>query len=98
MNRQLIESEAVRKAVNDAEQQWSRANDAWETVTWVVAHDPDVGVSLTESGKTRSFALHGAQSVGLPDLTIVYEDRDPFILIHAALFSDSKSRYIPQAH
>ncbi len=43
MKRQIVEQEAVRLALNEAEADWERANDAWEAATWVMAHDPPCG-------------------------------------------------------
>lgn len=86
MRRQIVEQEAVRLALNEAEAEWERASDAWEAATWVMAHDPDVGTAVTESGKTRSFAFQGSVSNGMPSLTVLYEDQDPYLIVHDVQF------------
>jgi plasmid stabilization system protein ParE len=88
--RNVIEEERVRRAVDDALTRWPRAEDAWEAVTWVVARDPRAGTAETESGNTRSFTFEGARSIGMPSVTIIYEITEWAIIIHDALFTDSK--------
>jgi hypothetical protein len=56
----IVEENAARKALDDAEAKWAGAYDAWEAATWVVMHDPFVGIPVTESGKTRSYTYEGA--------------------------------------
>jgi len=86
----VIEESAVSKAVDDAHEKWARAKDAWNAVTWALARDPEVGDPVTESGKTRSFVLDGARSIGLPTVRVVYEIEPPYVVIHDAVFEDSK--------
>ncbi len=82
MRRQIIEEDAVRVARNEAESEWDRALDAWEAATFVMAHDPQVGTAVTESGKVRSFVFQGSLTNGMPSITVLYEDQDPFLIIH----------------
>jgi hypothetical protein len=51
----LIEEDAARMALDEAALKWEGASLAWEAATWIVLHDPLVGSSVTESGKTRAF-------------------------------------------
>ncbi len=97
MKRQLIEEECVRLAVNEAEGRWARADVSWETATFVIANDPEEGMALTESGKTRSFTFQGSVSIGMPSLTVIYEDQDPFLIIHEVKFWEPK-RYVRTFH
>jgi hypothetical protein len=56
------EEPAVEKAVNAAYLRWARAEEAWEAVTWAIAHDPyGAGPPLTESGKTTQLVFDGAR-------------------------------------
>lgn len=80
------EERAAHEAVNDALEQWDRAADAWDAVTWAVARDPEVGEPLTESGLTRSFTFQGAVSIDMPTVTVVYEIQTEYIVIHNAHF------------
>lgn len=97
MKRTIIEQEPVRLALNEASSRWSRAEDAWDAVVTVLAHDPDAGTPLTESGKTRALTFQGAKAANMPTITVVYEDQDPFLIIHDVKFS-APTRYIPYTH
>lgn len=65
----IVEEPRVSVVIDAAKQRWSRAKDAWETITWTLAHDPEVGKPLTESGRTRTFTIDGARSISLPTVT-----------------------------
>lgn len=97
MRRQIVEQEAVRMALNSAKAEWTRAGDAWEAATWVMAYDPEVGVPVTESGKTRSFVFQGSVSNGMPSLTVIYEDQDPCLIVHDVNFW-KPTKYEQQIH
>ncbi len=97
MKRQIVEQDAVRRALNNADDDWDRANDAWEAATWVMAHDPGVGAAVTESGKTRSFVFQGSISNGMPSLTVLYEDQDPYLIVHEVEFW-RPTKYEQQIH
>lgn len=84
----VFESREAEESVNAALERWARAEDAWEAVKWVICRDPEFGTPLTESGWTRSFTLHGARSIGLPSVTVVYEI-GVALTVHAALFEDA---------
>jgi hypothetical protein len=88
--RDVREEERAKRAVDHAADCWPRANDAWEAITWVVAHDPAAGTPETESGNIRSLVLDGARSIGLPTVTIIYEVTEHVILVHDAIFEDAK--------
>jgi hypothetical protein len=64
--------------------------DAWEAATWIIARDPNAGVPVTESGLTRAYTFEGARSIDLPTVTLLYEMQVETIVIHDALFSDSR--------
>jgi hypothetical protein len=86
----VVEMPRVSVAIDDAKARWPRARDAWETVSWTLAHDPRAGKPLTESGLTRSFTLDGARSIGLPTVTVLYQIARFEITVHAAKFEDAK--------
>lgn len=63
-------------AIDDARERWSRADDAWNTITWVLSRDPTKGVPMVEGGQTRS-------------LYVEYEITRERIVITEALFRDA---------
>lgn len=87
----VVEEWAVTIAVAKAESRWRRAKLAWEAITWIVARDPEVGVPITDSGKTRTLQLVGARSIDEPTVTVVYVIEDGRIVIHDARFEDASS-------
>lgn len=93
----MIENERCRLALNKAEAIWPRVIDAWEAATWILANDPLIGVAVTESGRTRSFTLQGARSIGKPDITLLYEVRNGEIEIQDANFKEA-GPYVQQVH
>jgi hypothetical protein len=65
--------------------------DAWDAATWTIAHDPQAGDAVTESGKTRAYSYEGARSIDMPSVTLLYEiAQGDLIIVHDALFTDSK--------
>lgn len=97
VQRNIIESDEVRLSRNEAELKWDGANRAWESATLVLAYDPEVGTSVTESGNVRTFIWQGARSSGLPTVQVLYEDSPPFLEVLELRFSDAR-RYEPQIH
>jgi hypothetical protein len=83
------EEEPARLALDLAVQRWRRTNDAWEALTWVLAHDALIGTPVTESGKTRTFTYIGARSIDMPTITVLYEITAECITIHDAKFREA---------
>jgi hypothetical protein len=89
--RTVVEQPRVSQAVDDAEDHYPRARDAWDTILWVLARDPEgAGAPVLESGAIRSFTLDGARSIGLPTVTVLYEIRLLEVVVHDARFADAK--------
>jgi hypothetical protein len=89
--RTVVEQSRVSRVLDDAKDRWWRAQDAWDTVRWVIARDPEgAGMAVTESGATRSFTFDGARSIGLPTVTVLYEIQLFEVIVHDALFADAK--------
>lgn len=81
----------VSVAVDEAILRWQGAERSWEAVEYVLTHDPTIGKALSESGKLRSFVYHGAKSVCMPDIAVIYEiPDDRVIIVHDAEFKDSR--------
>jgi hypothetical protein len=89
--RTVVLSTAARKAVDSSYQQWDDAERAWAAIEWVLARDPQVGVSLTESGNLRAFVYDGARSIKQPDVQVIYEIQPNEIIVHIAMFADAKA-------
>ncbi len=85
----LIEENDAKEALDAAVMKWPRAQDAWDTVTLVVINDPKEGRPINESGSLRSFTYVGARSIGMPDVTIIYELKGETTHIHDAMFKDA---------
>lgn len=88
--RTIREEEAARRSLDAAVEKWSRAMDAWDAATWVIARDPEAGHPVTESGRTRAYSFEGARSINMPSLTLLYEITDIYIIVHDARFTDSR--------
>ncbi len=82
----VVEQPRVSRALDDAKEKWARAQDAWDTVIWVIARDAEIGRPITESGATRSFTLDGARSIEMPTVIVIYEIRLLEVVIHDAKF------------
>ncbi len=85
--RTIREEAAARFALDAALERWSRAADAWEAVTWVVARDPEIGTPLL-----RAYTFDGVRSLDLPTVTVLYEVTEEVIVVHAARFVESRHR------
>jgi len=85
----LVEQPSVTEAVEDADSKWNRGGDAWHFVTWIIAHDPNAGHSVTESGKTRLLVFDGARSIDMPTVKVTYEIGNPEVVLHDAIFEDA---------
>lgn len=87
--RSIREENAARLAVDEAAQRWSRAGDAWDALTWVIAREPELGTAINESGTMRAYTLDGVRSLELPTVTVLYEITDEAIVIHDARFTEA---------
>ena len=74
--------------IEDAKREWTRLDDAWEMIEWVLMRDPTVGVPQTESGKARSFVFDGSVAHEMPTIQILYIFDDQFITIMKVKFSN----------
>jgi hypothetical protein len=88
----IVEQPGVIHAIDDAKRRWARARDAWETISWILSHDPQAGNPLTKigNGQIRAFTLNGVRFLGMPTVTILYEVSRSELTIHDALFEESK--------
>ncbi len=67
----LREEPGVQQAIHHACARWSRAENAWEAVTWAICTDPTIGFALNERGCTRLVESTGARSIELPSMTCI---------------------------
>ena len=88
----VVEQPGVIDAIDDAKRRWVRTPDAWETISWILSHDPQAGNPITKNGngKLRVFTLDGVRSLGMPTVTILFEVSRFELTIHDALFEESK--------
>jgi hypothetical protein len=88
----VVEQAGATHAFDEAKPRWGRTRDAWETISWILSHDPQAGSPITKNGngKTRAFTLDGVRSLGMPTVTILYEVSRFELTIHDALFQESK--------
>ena len=77
--------------VDDAEERWARAKDAWSTVTWVLARDPTVGAPLAERGHLRSLVYEGSSAHELPAIFVLYEIDEHYVTIVDIQFSHART-------
>ncbi len=85
----LREEPSVQQAIHDACARWSRAEDAWEAVTWAICTDPTIGLALNEIGSTRLVESAGARSIELPSITVVYDVYPTVIAVLKVAFSEA---------
>ena len=92
------EEPAAERVVNAAYQRWSRADEAWEPVTWALARDAyGAGPSLTDSGRTRLMTFGGARSIDMPSVRAVYVVEPDKVVVHEAEFTAAKHAYAANA-
>lgn len=72
-------------------ERWTAAERGWLTVEYVIVYDPNVGTPLSEFGNVRSFVFHGARSIDMPDIHVIYEMSLELIIVHDAKFEDAKA-------
>jgi hypothetical protein len=79
---------SVDDALDDACARWSRTQDAWEMIEWVLARDPTVGEPVTEGGLARSFVFEGSIAHDMPTIQVLYVLEEPYVTIRSAVFRD----------
>ena len=65
----------------------------WRAIEWALARDPAVGVPLTEQGNVRGLLYDGAQSIGQPDVEVIYEIQQDAIIVRSAIFRNPKASF-----
>lgn len=90
----VFESPEAADAFDAACNQWDRAEDGWETVKWVLAHDPEPADSyvLDDAGRHRVLTWQGASSAHMPTITVVYEWDNENVTILDARFENAKAQ------
>ena len=79
---------SVDADLEDACQRWTRTQDAWDMIFWVLAHDPTRGSPVTEGGSARSFVFDGSWAHDMPTIQVLYVIEDPYVTIRSATFRD----------
>lgn len=88
------EEPEAQRAVDEAMTRWARAADAWDSITWVLARDPEIGTPLSESGKARALTVQGGRSIDMPTVTVVYTLEGHTVAVHSARFTDASATYV----
>lgn len=89
--RTVREDRAVEDALEAASDRWERTNDAWDTLLWVLARDPTVGVPISETGTARTLVYPGSWAHQMPTIKVLYEIDVGYVTIRAAEFSDAQT-------
>jgi hypothetical protein len=72
----------------DACLRWSRTQEAWDMIFWVLARDPTAGDPVSEGGLARSFVFEGSWAHDMPTIQILYIIEEPYVTIKSAAFRD----------
>ena len=67
--------------------------DSWETLTFILTHDPTLGALIPDSAEMRAYIVEGSKIIGLPTLKVIYVFDDHNITILKAVFSDAKHHH-----
>jgi hypothetical protein len=86
--RSVVEAPEVADAIDDAKLTWSRLDEAWDMLFWVLSKDPTVGQPLREAGHLRAFVFEGAWAHDMPTIDVVYELTDSQVIIRRVRFRE----------
>jgi hypothetical protein len=89
--RSVREDPEAAAAADDAFDKWARAEEAWDSVKWVLARDPSVGMPLTEGGRLRAFTYVGGWAYDMPTIVVLYEVDAHYVTIKSAKFETAVS-------
>ena len=70
--RQITESDAVQKIRDKAYTGYTRSEDAWDGITWLVARKPEVGTLILGKPELRFHKQLGYVHTKLPAISILY--------------------------
>ncbi len=87
--RAVVEAPHVMDAADEAFEKWARADVAWDTIKWVLAHDPTKGTPLVEGGERRAFVFHGSWAHEMPTIYVEYEFTLERVVLQEAFFRDA---------
>ncbi len=87
--RSFVYEDRAHEAIEAAKETWN-VEDVVNAIEWVIAYDPTHGELLNESG-LRGFVYPGAKSINEPDVDVLYEDRDPTVVIHDLTFREPRA-------
>jgi hypothetical protein len=91
--RTVVLESVAQQAVDSACDKWEDAERVWRAIEWALARDPAVGVPLTEQGNVRGLLYDGAQSIGQPDVEVIYEIQQDAIIVRSAIFRNPKASF-----
>jgi hypothetical protein len=84
--------ERATEAIREAKHKWSNIENVLEALEWGIMHDPQIGVLLNERG-LRGFVFPGARSINEPDIDVIYQEEESYIVIHDLTFRNAQAHY-----
>lgn len=87
--RTVREEPAAQQSLDDACMRWTRADDAWQAITWAILHDVSVGTPINEAGILRALELDGARSNDTPTVWVLYGVEPTVLTVYEARFSEA---------
>jgi len=95
--RTVREETAVQDACDAACMRWTRADDAWQAVTWAILHDVNAGAPINEGGMLRALELDGARSNDTPTVWVLYGVQPTLVTVYEARFTEASLWQIGRA-
>lgn len=86
--RTIVEEKWSSDALAQARETWSGADFAWEVVTWFVMRAPEDGDRISMTAPVFGRTVHGAKSIGMPTITILYRVEEFRIVVFDILFAE----------
>ena len=81
--RTIIQEDAAQRAADLFEEQFPRFDEAWHGLTWLLARNPDRGLSRTIEGREyRLYVQAGDDLAGTPELWVLFSYDENEVVIY----------------
>lgn len=84
--RTIVEESAAQEAADSFVEQFSRFDEAWEGLKWLLARNPDIGIKQTDANNQptgyRLYAQAHDELAGTPEIWVVYSVSDNEVIIY----------------
>ncbi len=78
------------RALDEACDQYLRADEAWQGLEWLLARKPDRGASRSKNGRLyRLYVQDSDELAGTPRITALFESTADLVVIHRLKFDDA---------